>query len=326
MEKKINFKIGKMNISADLDGAKFIIAEEIKAGQDMHKLNVNISDDIKKYSCMSYTTDIETCRLIFQNMTFRSSSLSYAKLNDPMEKERVGVSEFAGNKFITCFCHLNHESVPFWIIYGKKDEGENKLMLQFKNFAAEFENSIYTDYGYVINGKKFAFKSERIGEIINGQWEENNVEAKEYDLRGIVDSVQMFDVEYVPVDSEVFTEINDGDVSIDFGKITGRKNTNINMHGYNPTVLGKQKSNPWDYENETRILCTIGGNAFDKWDFIDLRLKPEIFRDLKIILSPWDDGTLRDKVKGIVDRCSLPECIKSSIEIQDSVLKGKINI
>ena len=46
MGERINFKVGEMNISADLDGAKFIIAEEIKAGHDMHKLNVDISDDV----------------------------------------------------------------------------------------------------------------------------------------------------------------------------------------------------------------------------------------------------------------------------------------
>lgn len=69
------------------------------------------------------------------------------------------------------------------------------------------------------------------------------------------------------------------------------------MQGYNPTVLGKQKSNPWEYEKETRILSTLSSPAFKEWDYIDLQLHDEVFRGLRIVLSPWDDGTLRSRVE-----------------------------
>ena len=58
---------------------------------------------------------------------------------------------------------------------------------------------------------------------------------------------------------------------------------------------------------------------------MDLRLKPEIYRGLRVMLSPWDDGTLRSKVEEIINNSGLPSDIIESIEIVDSGLKGKLN-
>lgn len=313
-----NIKNPRLVISADLENAEIIMLDDYKAGSDMHGLNVNVDDDLKKHPCLSYTTDIETLRLIFQNMTLRSSSLSYAKLNDSMEKQRVGISQFAGNRFITCFCHMGYETVPFWQNYGK-DVKENKVLLQFKNFSEKFEDCISLDYAYADGGKKCAFDLKNLGEIMG------SVQKDEYDLRRVIDAVLMFDVEYVPVDSDVFTERNDGESAVDFGRITGQENARVTMHGYDLRVLGKQKSKAWEYENETRILCSIAGGPFNNWNYIDLRLKPEIFRDLKIVLSPWDDGNAKAAVQKIIDECALPDEVKNSISIVDSALKGTLN-
>ena len=325
MGQRLKINVGGVTIDADLSDAKFIMADALSPGQNMNGLNINISDEVKQHPCFSYTTDLKTANLIFENMTLRSSSLSYANLNDRMEKERVGVSQFAGNRFITCFCHSDQESVPFWSNYGK-DVREEKVLLQFKNFADDFTDCIYIDYGLVANGKKCLFKSSEYGKIINSQWILGNKMAQEYDLRAAIDALLMFDVEYVPAESSVFSKANDGDSTIDFGRVTGQADSSVVMHGYDPTVLGKQKSNPWDYEKETRILCALGGDSFDKWDYIDIRLKPEIFRDLKIVLSPWDAGSLRAKVQNVIDRSDLPDEIKTSIVIKDSVLKGTLNL
>ncbi len=325
MGKKLKINVRGLVVDADLSDAKFIMADPLASGQNENGLNINISEEVKSYPCFAYTTDIETAKLIFHNMTFRSSSLSYAKLNDQMERERVGVSQFAGNRFITCFCHSDQESVPFWTGYGK-DTRKEKVLLQFRNFAKTFSDCIYTDYGLVTNNKKCLFKSSKYGRLINSQWLPGSTIAEEYDLRAAVDAVLMFDVEYVPADSNVFTEAYDGDSLIDFSKVTGQDDASVIIHGYDPTVLGKQKSIPWEYEKETRILCALGGDAFDKWDYIDLRLKPEMFRELTIILSPWDDGELRCKMQRIIDSSSLPDDIKAGIEIKDSVLKGTLNM
>lgn len=90
-------------------------------------------------------------------------------------------------------------------------------------------------------------------------------------------------------------------------------------------MLGKQKSNPWEYEKETRILSTLSNPTFKEWDYIDLQLHAEMFRGLRIILSPWDDGTLRKQVEEIILSNGLPSDIISSIVIEDSALKGTLN-
>lgn len=130
---------------------------------------------------------------------------------------------------------------------------------------------------------------------------------------------------YVSPDSSVFTADNSGQADIDFGHVTGQENAVVKLQGFNPTVLGKQKSNPWEYEKETRILCTLLNPTFKEWDYIDLQLHPEMFRGLRIILSPWDDGALRNKVEEIVSSSGLPADIISSIVVEDSALKGTLN-
>lgn len=323
MGQKLVFSFGGFKGVADMEGASVIFGESFEKGADPHKLNLRISDESKKHPAMGYTTDIETLGYIFKLLTLRSSSLTNANLNDPMEKERVGVSELASSRFITCFCHMDHECVPFWMYYGKSIR-KNKVLMQFKNFADSFVDCIYTDYVLVKDGKRALFTSDEYGDKVNGQYFDDSIQ-KEYDLRAIIDTLMMFDVEYVPCSSEVFTKENAGETQIEFGKITGQSNAVVTIQGYDSTILGKQKSNPWDYEKETRILSSLAGAQNPDWDYIDLRLKPEIFLGLKIILSPWDEGGLRENVQAAIDASPLPQEIKDTIVIVDSALKGKLN-
>lgn len=321
MGQKLKINVGGLSFEADLADASFIMAEPLGKNSEIKGLNVNIEEGTKQYDVMGYTTDIGTMQLIFQNKTFRSSSLSNAKLNDTMESQRVGVSEFAGSRFITCFAHTNQESVPFWMYYGK-DVRKDKVLLQFRNFAADFEKCIRIDFAKVKDDKLCFFKSEGYGKAINSQW---TTDTSQYDLRACIDSISVYDVEYVAPDDAVFLEDNSGEANIDFGPITGQERAVVNMQGYNPTVLGKQKSNPWEYEKETRILSTLSSPTFKEWDYIDLQLHDEVFRGLRIVLSPWDDGTLRSRVEEIIQNCGLPADIQESITIDDSALKGTLN-
>ena len=321
MGQKLKINVGELSFEADLSDASFIMAEPLGKNSEIKGLNVDIEEGTKQYDVMGYTTDIGTMQLIFQNKTFRSSSLSNAKLNDAMESQRVGVSEFAGSRFITCFAHTNQESVPFWMYYGK-DVRKDKVLLQFKNFAADFEKCIRIDFAKVKDDKLCFFKSEGYGKAINSQC---TTDTSQYDLRACIDSINVYDVEYVEPDNAIFSEDNSGKVNIDFGPIAGKESTVVNMQGYNPTVLGKQKSNPWEYEKETRILSTLSIPTFKEWDYIDLQLHDEVFRDLRIILSPWDDGTLKGRVEEIIQNCGLPADIQETITIDDSALKGTLN-
>lgn len=320
---KLVLDLGILKGVADLEGASFVLGEAFVKGADPHKLNLKISEDSKIHPAMGYTTDLETLGFIFKLLTLRSSSLTNANLNDPMEKERVGVSELASSRFITCFCHMDHECVPFWMYYGKSIR-KNKVLMQFNNFANSFEDCIYTDYALVKDGKKVLFKSDDYKGKVNGQYFDDSIQ-KEYDLTAIIDTVMMFDVEYVPCSSEVFIKENAGEAQVDFGKFSRQDNAVVTLQGHDPTILGKQKSDPWDYEKETRILSSLAGLQSPGWNYIDLRLKPEMFRGMRIVLSPWDEGTLRGSVQAAIDASPLPQEIKDSIVITDSALKGKLN-
>ena len=321
MGDKLKIKLPGISIDADLSDASFILGEPIGQRSNIRELNVNIAEETKQYDVMGYTTDLNTMRLIFQNKTFRSSSLSNANLNDAMEKQRVGVSEFASSRFIVCFAHTHQECVPFWMYYGK-DIREEKVLLQFRNFAVNFEDCVRIDFAKVKNDKLCFFKSPGYGVTINSQW---HTDTTQYDLRACIDSISVLDVEYISPDSAIFTEDNSGQADIDFGHVTGQENAVVKLKGFNPTVLGKQKSNPWEYEKETRILCTLSNPTFKEWDYIDLQLHSEMFRNLRIILSPWDDGSLRKQVEEIISSSDLPSDIIASIVVEDSALKGTLN-
>lgn len=321
MDDKLKIKCNGLSIDMDLSDASLVMGEPVTSQNDIRKLRINVAKETTQHNVMGYTTDIATMRLIFQNKTFRSSSLSNVNLNDSMERQRVGVSEFSSSRFITCFTHQDHECVPFWMNYGKNIR-ENKVLLQFKNFADNFSSCIRIDFAKVKDDKLCFFKSPQYGVTINGQWK---LDTTKYDLRSCIDSINFFDVEYVPAESEVFTEDYSGQANVDLQRITGQENSVVNIQKFDPTVLGKQKSNPWEYEKETRILCTLSAPYFNEWDYIDLQLHSEMFRDLNIILSPWDDGSLKGQVEEIILSSGLPANIMDSIRIQDSVLKGTLN-
>lgn len=330
MGKIITWNFGGIPIHVDSSEISIIMGETVEKGHENEEFSLRVSKDVNCHEKLSYTTDIETMNIIFEKMTLRSSSLTYANLNDPIEKERVGVSEFAGSRFITCFSHIDHESVPFWVNYGGNNK-KRKVLLLFDNFTSKVEENIFLDYTLIDNNKKCYFNGEDYNLTVNNNGI-RGIQAgmqpinTEFDTRACINNMQIFDIEYVPVNSSIFEDDNSGEITVDFGNISGQEDDKLKCQGYDPTVLGKQKSDPWDYENETRILCTLSSQRFDKWQFIDLRLKSEMFRNLTIILSPWDTGVLFKNVTNAIENCSLPQEIKDSIVVKNSGLKGKLNV
>ena len=327
---RIQIKIGdKVVGSAPLDEAYIVLSDTVEPGQENDKVFLHVNDGVKNYDTMGYTTDLGTMELIFQNQTLRSSSLTNAKLNDPVEKERVGITQFAGSRFITCFSHEGHESVPFWIYYGGNVR-EKKVLLQSENFTDSITDKIQMDYCLVPGDKKCFFNSDEYTKTINVNGVLGNSMGlkpinTDYDLRSCIGSVSVLDIEYVPCESEIFTEDNSGVTNADLSPVSTQENTVVSIQGYDISCLGKQKSNPWEYEKESRILTSLSSTEFCEWDYIDLRLKPEFFKNLRIILSPWENEDLYQQVRDIVSGSDLPEDIKDSIVIQSSGLKGKLN-
>ena len=314
----------KNMMKVSLEGASLVLCEKIPANQADKDVYIMIPESVKKHSKMSYLTDTNTLDLIFSNMTLQSSSLKNASLNDKMEKERVDIEQFAGSRFITCFSHNTNENVAMWKVYGNQKRPA-KVLLQFKNFANDLKNCIYMDFGLVADNKKCFFNSQEYTKTVN----QNGVLGRqkglppinlEFDTDACIRSVSVIDINYVASDSEPLNKRNVGDREISFDH--GSK---IDIKTFDTSELGTYKSTPWEYEKETRILMRLSNQKFDRWDYIRLRLKDEMFRDLKIIMSPWVDEENKLKIKSILDGSKLATDIKESITICQSELEGTLN-
>ncbi len=325
-------KIQLNGISFEVDKPMIIMGPAISSETEIENLQLEINEETKKHNRMCYSTDLRTLGLIIQNMTIRSSSLTNAKLNDQKEKERVGVTQFAGGRFITCFSHIDHESVPFWASYGEGEKAK-KLFLKFRNFAGRFDECINTDCCLIADDKKLFFYSNEYHQTLRnnslaGQMAGAPQINTEFDIRNCVRSVEMFDVDYILITDEAFEKDYSGEVNLDMSKFSSNPEQ-VMLEGirvYRPDCLGRQKSIPWDYEKESRIMCCLEHQESSKYAYIDLRLKPEIFRDLVIVLSPWIDATLEGQVRELIDHSSLPTEIKESIIIEHSELEGTLNL
>ena len=53
--------------------------------------------------------------------------------------------------------------------------------------------------------------------------EETAIDDK-YDIRTCIDTLPIFDIKYVSVDSPIFSEVNSGPMTINFDKVSGNKN------------------------------------------------------------------------------------------------------
>lgn len=331
-ENRKKFKFEFFGLPIVSDQPEIIMGFPVSSAAEIRNLRISISDETKKHNKMCYSTDLRTLDLIIQNMTIRSSSLTSAKLNDQKEKQRVGVLQFAGGRFITCFSYIDHESVSFWASYGE-GEKTKKLFLKFRNFAERFSECIFTDYCLIADDKKLFFYSDEYHQTLrnngpSGQRAGAPQINTEFDISNCVRNVEMFDVDYIPITDEAFEKDYSGEVNLDVSIVSNGSGQTMleGIRLYEPDCLGRQKSIPWVDEKESRIMCCLEHQESSKYAYIDLRLKPEIFRDLVIVLSPWTDATLEGQVRELIDHSSLPTEIKESIIIEHSELEGTLNL
>ncbi len=329
-QEQFKLSIGGLTITAGED-PYIILGQPIKDTSALSSIFVDVSENVKSHSKLYYTTDIGALGFILSKLTLRCSSLTNAKLNDKMEKERVGVSQFAGGRFIVCFSHKEQENVHFWYNYGG-DVRQSKVLLVLNNFATRLLDLIQTDYCLLENGRKAFFDGDDYHKAIN----QNGLLGtalglprtnEDYDLRNCISSIEMFDVEYLPFGDTAFSKDYSSKVTVDFSA-NNMKAVPGELQGivaFNPNCLGKQKSNAWDIEHESRILFSLHQQDFHEWPFIDLRLKEEIFRDMTIVLSPWLDPGLENQVKMIIEKSHICPEIKQTIRIKHSDLENTLD-
>ena len=136
----------------------------------------------------------------------------------------------------------------------------------------------------------------------------------------------MFDVEYLNRNDADLTRDYSGKADLNLDRIKGTTGaaTIKDVDVYDPRCLGRQKSIEWEIEHESRIMLCLKQSEFDCWEFIDLRLKDEMFRNMEIVLSPWLSEHLGDKVEDIIKESTINDEIKSTIKIVHSSLEGEI--
>lgn len=260
--------------------------EKVKMATISHD-SLSISHEKLLHYC-----SFDTLQKILENKTLKLSNLE--NLNDIHEKKRKGIEYHAKETFVACFSHCQHEIVPFWYNYGG-NQNKDKLLLRIKNFAGEFEKCFSTNS--FIDGKTY--------------------KRKQFDL-GIL-SIQTIDVEYLPLNHDDLNRSYSAPAVLRANSTAQTVSTGV-LHDM--TLLGHQKSVHWDYEKETRIVCTMGAHYKILFESMYLILDDYFFKDMEIILNPWCDDEFASKVSDYIKQVSLPVEIRETINISKSELDG----
>ncbi|SHI24559.1 hypothetical protein SAMN02745823_03844 [Sporobacter termitidis DSM 10068] len=280
-----------------------------------NKYRIYASNSVYNYDRLLHYCSMNILGCILNNGTFRCTSLNNVELNDQFEAKRKNVEEFAGSRFIACFSHCQYEIVPFWHNYGGKEK-KRKVVLKIKNFSDNITDVICTDFCYLPSGKKLFFLGDDYKATVNV----NGLIGKkigippintDFDLRTCIRSISLFDVKYLPLKDNVFTQ----DYLI-------REDGIIKY--YDPTELGRHKTEHWDYEKETRLMCITEEEDFCVSPYIDLRITERFFENLEIVMCPWAEDGLYDEIHDIINFSPIPDSIKNSIKVVRSELHGQV--
>lgn len=261
----------------------------------------------EKYKHLLHYTSVSSFEKIMDDMTFKCNNL--ANMNDKFEMKRLGIEGFSNTRFVTCFCHAQYEIVPFWFMYG--DEcAKNNILLCFQGFPNDLEDIIESDYAYDENKEKLLYCQD---------------DSKEKSKDSIY-KIKLFDVEYLDYGDESFnksygtyrTKMPSPEELISGNEI----NIKISFDAKN---YGMQKTIGWEYEKETRLMCTFSLLSKVDYKYIFIRLKEKIFENMIIYVNPWAESDLVYRVQDILNKSPLSKQIRDTITIKNSVLYKTIS-
>lgn len=255
---------------------------------------------------LMHYTNINNLECILKKRTWKLSNI--LSMNDKKEKLRNGITDYTiGHVFLASFVNTLRENHAMWHIYGKdekasrQEEKNNKILLSL-NKECFFNDSTYEkDFMLYPSGEK---KSKC---YFGGYEALRNGENTDVQLSEIIN------VEYLDNNHDIFNKKHGYEVM---------NNGQPALRVMYTTDIGKHKTKSWDYEEEIRVrvmLFPVRTKATKPTDnYLLLRLKDDFFRDMIIILSPWDDGSSESKVKKIIEAAELQTEIKDSIKIVKS--------
>lgn len=276
------------------------------------------SDDCMIYEKLLHYTSFDVLKIMLNNRTLKCNSLK--NVNDRLERQRNGIEDLADAFYVSCFCHYQYEIVPFWFMYGGSTLDSKKVLLRFKNFADDFENAIESDWALTGENKIIYFNPQKLFTVNIGGISCCPIADPQIENRQTIKAVRLFDVEYLLPNDEAFTKEYKTQGNVSFGESQSSMPAAIS----DARLVGKQKKIHWEYEAETRIQCIMNPIGSYCFDYILLRLKDDVFRDMVIVANPWASDDFITGIKTALDESTLPKDIKDTIIIQRSELDGQI--
>ena len=217
---------------------------------------LQIDENSKAHKKLLHYCNMSSLKDMLNDKTLKCNNLS--NVNDVFEHKRIGIEEYSMNCFVSCFCNYQQEIVPFWLNYGGEDR-KQKVLLKFNNYSNDIYNKIYTDYFLTEQKRKMKIfldskKSYSLDDIV-GEIKENS----EYDASNFLTLIKIKDVDYRPKSDPVFNKTyfpaDDPPFIVNAKGIDGEDLGQVPFADI--SSLGCYKTNHWEYEKETRIICQL---------------------------------------------------------------------
>ena len=276
------------------------------------------SNGCKMHEQLLHYTSFDVLKIMLSNKTLKCNSLK--NVNDRLERQRKGIVDLTDTFYVSCFCHYPYEIVPFWFMYGGNTHDSKKVLIRFKNFANDFDNSIESDWAFTAENKCIYFDPKKLFAVNMGGIFCCPIDDANIENRQTIKTVRLYDIDYLLPNDEALSKEYKTKENVSFGE----GQVSLPAAISDVRSVGKQKTIHWKYEAETRIQCMMDTIDSFYYDYILLRLKDNVFRNMVIVANPWASDDFISAIKTTLDESPLPQDIKNTITIKRSELDGQI--
>lgn len=242
-------------------------------------------------------TSFRTLKRIIKNKEILFNQIS--RVNDGKEAKLFNNSEVSKLVFVSCFTHLNTESIPMWYIYGKNNKqrnGNDTVRIEFKFKTTDIISSFIDECRASKNSTDkniIWWKSIRSGIHPKIEWY--------YHIKTSDVVYRIQEIEKHPI-----------------------KNNEI----YSLSSMGRIKRKEWQYEKETRLILVMRTlNSNISVPNIDYFLIPIKFCNLEMItvtFNPWMESGLKEKIKHFFSTVKEFQRLGIQTKFYDSILTGEL--
>lgn len=242
-------------------------------------------------------TSFRTLKRIIKNKEILFNQIS--RVNDGKEAKLFNNSEVSKLVFVSCFTHLNTESIPMWYIYGKNNKqrnGNDTVRIEFKFKTTDIISSFIDECRASKNSTDkniIWWKSIRSGIHPKIEWY--------YHIKTSDVVYRIQEIEKHPI-----------------------KNNEI----YSLSSMGRIKRKEWQYEKETRLILVMRTlNSNISVPNIDYFLVPIKFCNLEmitVIFNPWMESGLKEKIKHFFSTVKEFQRLGIQTKFYDSILTGEL--